>query len=533
MALATTIFQQLADGRVSANLLTFYGLVVAVILAGLVLRALLAHGRSRLTELKGLRWVQNIGQEAVPRLRFLITLLTLSISLVLTLGGVTYHWAGRDVRQDASDWYRQLTAGDLFILAEALAFLVVLALGSWLAVRVIRRVRPTLQARAIRWIGSDQNADELLRWFALLQGVLVAIVRLLALDGASRVLGLGFSSTLALLTFFVAILAGARLVAMAFRILSVPLIEYGERHFGQGHLKHYWERVARLAPFGLRCFEAGVYVLAASRCVKELDFLAFLAIFGPKVVHCIAILFATRVLIELLQVMLNETFGFYRTDRRVDSHIRTLVPLMHSVCQYVLYFGSAIVMLGTLGIQTAPILAGAGIVGLAVGLGAQGLVTDLVSGFFILFENQYLVGDYVQIGEANGVVEAVGIRLTQVRDGYGKLHIIPNGQVKGVINYSKGYVNAVVDVKVPAGTDLESIFRAMAEAGRRLRQTRKEVLEDTQIHGLIELGTSDMTIRAVTKVQPGTHSAMQNEYRRLLKQVLDQTPLAPRLAQAA
>jgi small conductance mechanosensitive channel len=239
------------------------------------------------------------------------------------------------------------------------------------------------------------------------------------------------------------------------------------------------------------------------------------------------------VLIELIQVMLNETFGFYRTDRRVDSHIRTLVPLMHSVCQYVLYFGSAIVMLGTLGIQTAPILAGAGIVGLAVGLGAQGLVTDLVSGFFILFENQYLVGDYVQIGDANGVVEAVGIRLTQVRDGYGKLHIIPNGQVKGVINYSKGYVNAVVDVKVPAGTDLESIFRAMAEAGRRLRQTRKEVLEDTQIHGLIELGTSDMTIRAVTKVQPGTHSAMQNEYRRLLKQVLDQTPLAPRLAQAA
>jgi hypothetical protein len=79
MALATTIFQQLADGRVSANLLTFYGLIVAAILAGLVLRALLAHGRSRLTDLKGLRWVQNIGQEAVPRLRFLITLLTLSI----------------------------------------------------------------------------------------------------------------------------------------------------------------------------------------------------------------------------------------------------------------------------------------------------------------------------------------------------------------------------------------------------------------------------------------------------------------------
>jgi small conductance mechanosensitive channel len=453
--------------------------------------------------------------------------------MVLALAGVAYHWAGRDVRQDISDWYHELTTGEIVQVVEALALVVGLGLGSWLAVRLIRRARPSAQARTIRLIGTAENAEELQRWFALLQGVLVALVWLLALDAAGRVLGLGVSSLLGLLTLFVAILAAARLTTQACRILSAPLVDYGERHLGQGPFRHYWERVARLVPFGLRILEAAVYVLAASRCVREWDFLASLAAFGPKIVHCLAILFATRVLIESLQVLLNETFGLYRTDRRVDSHVRTLVPLVHSVCQYVLYFGSAIVMLGTLGIQTAPILAGAGIVGLAVGLGAQGLVTDVVSGFFILFENQYLVGDYVQIGDANGMVEAVGIRLTQIRDGYGKLHIIPNGQVKGVINYSKGYVNAVVDVKVPAGTDLESVFRAMHEAGRRLRQTRKEVLEDTQIHGLIDLGTSDMTVRAVTKVQPGAHGIMQNEYRRLLKQVFDQTPLTPRLAQAA
>jgi small conductance mechanosensitive channel len=533
MVFATSIFQRLADGRVSANLLTFYGLIVVVILVGLVLRALLAHGKSRLTALHGLRWVQNVGQEAVPRLRFLVTLLSLGVSCLLVLAGVAYHWAGRDVRQDVSDWYQDLTTGDIFNLVESLGLLVFLALGCWLMVRLIRRVRPVVQARTIRWIGIADTEAELQRWFGLLQGVLVALVWLLALDGASRVLGLAFSSILGLATFFLAILGGARLATLACRILSAPLIQYGERHLGQGNFRHYWERVARLVPFSLRCFEIALYVLAASRCMREFDFLFALASFGPKIVHCIAILLATRVLIELLQVMLNETFGIYRTDRRVDSHIRTLVPLVHSVCQYVLYFGSAIVMLGTLGIQTAPILAGAGIVGLAVGLGAQGLVTDLVSGFFILFENQYLVGDYVQIGDANGVVEAVGIRLTQIRDGYGKLHIIPNGQVKGVINYSKGYVNAVVDVKVPAGTDLESVFRAMHEAGRRLRQARKEVLEDTQVHGLIDLGTSDMTIRAVTKVQPGTHGGMQNEYRRMLKQVFDEKPPTPRLAQAA
>src|SRR5262249_40356814 len=121
-----------------------------------------------------------------------------------------------------------------------------------------------------------------------------------------------------------------------------------------------------------------------------------------------------------------------------------------------------------------------------------------------------------------GTVEAVGIRVTHIRDGQGKLYIIPNGQIKGVVSYSKGYVNAVVDLRVPSGSDLETIFRAMAEAGRRLRQAHRQVLADTRTHGLVDFTTTDMTVRAVTKVRPGTHVLMQNEYRRLLKQVLDQ-----------
>jgi small conductance mechanosensitive channel len=186
------------------------------------------------------------------------------------------------------------------------------------------------------------------------------------------------------------------------------------------------------------------------------------------------------------------------------------------------YFGSVLTLLGVQGVDTRPLLAGAGILGLAVGLGAQNLVTDVVSGFFILFENQYLVGDVIKIGDATGTVEEVGIRVTQVRDEYGKLHIIPNGQIKGVVSYSKGYVNAVVDVKLPSGRSLESVFRAMAEAGRRLRLRRPEVLAETEVRGLVEFGTSEMVVRAVTKVKPGTHHLMQNEYRRLLKEVLDQ-----------
>src|SRR5262249_21613485 len=215
---------------------------------------------------------------------------------------------------------------------------------------------------------------------------------------------------------------------------------------------------------------------AASMCVGELHFIAMVADFGPRLVQCIGIFFGTRVLIELLYVLLNEAFGMYDDERQLDQKGQTLVPLLQSVCQYTLYFGSAVIMLGVMQIETGPILAGAGILGLAAGLGAQSLITDVVSGFFILFENQYLVGDYVKIGDSAGRVEAVGIRNTQVRDDQGRLHIIPNGQIKGVINYSKGYVNAEVDLKLPASANLEEVFKAMAEAGHRLRQTRREVL---------------------------------------------------------
>ena len=150
-----------------------------------------------------------------------------------------------------------------------------------------------------------------------------------------------------------------------------------------------------------------------------------------------------------------------------------------------------------------------------------------------LLDLGYAFGDFVQIGHAAGIVESVGIRVTEIRDAEGKVHIIPNGQIKGVVNYSKEYVNAVVDLKLPSGSDLEKVFRSLTEAGKRLRQMNRDVLADTQVQGLVDLSTSDMTVRAVTRVRPGAHMIMQNEYRRLLKQMFDQEPIAVVPAKAA
>jgi small conductance mechanosensitive channel len=513
-----------ADGRFDANLIAVYGIIVVTVIASLVLRRLLVNGHSRLAEWTSHHWLHAVGQEASRHARTVLFWTTVAALVLTTAGGLVYHLAGRDVRSDATAATGAIETKDWIALALVLGELVGLVVVARAGVWLVRRLGPSLEARLPEWLGRPANQEHVRHWFALLDRYAVAAVRLGAVWGAGQVVGLGeFADyTVGFVLQLVSILVVARWLTLGCKVVTQAAQEAGERHLGQGHLRRYWERISRLVPFGERCFEAAVYVSAASLCVRLLHFITVVADFGPRVVECIGILFGSRVLIELLQVLLHEAFGLYDEHGHLDQKGRTLVPLVQSICQYVIYFGSAVIMLGVLGFDTKPILAGAGIIGLAVGLGAQNLVTDLVSGFFILFEGQFLVGDYVTVADASGTVEAVGIRLTQIRDAQGKLYLIPNGQIKGVVNYSKGYINAVVDLKVPAGADLEGVFRAMSEAGRRLRHLHPDVLADTEVHGLIDLGAADMTVRAVTKVQPGTHVTMQNEYRRLLKEVFDQ-----------
>lgn len=536
MSVSQRICDALADARLDANLLVFYGLAVVMVVLCLIVRRMLARGGNQISAWAGKHWLGTLGEEATRRARAYLAWLTLGTVLIITVGGTAYHFSGGDIRAHLSRLARRVWVADPVTMGGRCLGVVAVLAACLCGVRLVRRLRPYLEAQVASLVGHAQNEEQLQIWFALFQRYLVIGIRLAAVWGIGHVVGLPRLSdhVVGFILRVLAILAGARLATLGSRALSHTTAEYGDRHLAQGKYARYWERIKHLFPFGQRCLEATVYVLAASLCVAELSFISSMEVFGPMIVACIGILFGTRVLIELSHVLLHEAFGLYTDEELIDQKARTLVPLLQSVCQYVLYFGAGILMLSVFGLSPMPVLAGAGIVGLGVGLGAQSLVTDVVSGFFILFEGQYLVGDFVQIGDATGIVEAVGIRVTEVRDGQGKLYIIPNGQIKQVVNYSKGYINAVVDVRLAAGADLEVIFRVMAEAGRRLRQAHKEVLAATEIHGLVEMGTSEMTVRAVTRVQPGKHTAMQNEYRRLLKQLLDQkdTPQEPRLLAA-
>jgi small conductance mechanosensitive channel len=518
--------QVASDGRLLANLIAIHLVVLTFLGISMALRWLVTRAAARLARSSGNERLVRLSQDLSRYSYNMLFWLTITAMALATLGGVAFHFVGRDVRHEIRGWYYGLTPEDFVRWGAALAGLAVLVIVTFAVVRVLRRVLPALESYALGRLGHPKNEETLKRWFRFCESFVILAVRLGAIWVACQLIGLGawcdevFAFTLRV----VSIIALTRLLTLASRATSHLLADYGTKHLANTPVRHYWERVCRLFPFAVHCFNAAVYVAATSLVVRQFQGIGAIGeVFGPRLVECIGIFFCTRLLIELLQVVLNEAFGMYKEEAEIDQKGRTLVPLLHSMCQYVLYIGSVILMLDVLGFNITPILAAAGILGLAVGLGAQSLVTDVVSGFFILFENQFLVGDYVQIGDAAGTVEEVGMRVTKIRDGKGKLYIIPNGQIKGVVSYSKGYVNAVVDVKMPAGGDLEGHFRAMKEAGRRLRKEFTEVLADTEIHGLVEWSTSDMTVRAVTRVKPGTHGHMQSEYRRLLKQVFDET----------
>jgi hypothetical protein len=536
------VFQQLDwllkyvlnDDRFAANVTAVGVGIFADLLVWMLLRSLLATLWATLS-----RFIRNhptfktFGEQTVIWLRNALWWLFVGSTIATLVVGIVYHLLGGDVGSEVMSAYRQITPQHIARWLRTIAFLALLGGATWYVLRWIRRLCPLLEhwTRKRMRLALEQSDDpEAAKKSLLPHGILIleryanATTVLISLVAAGRILEIG-SVTAPPLGFALrvtTVVVLARLLTLLFRTFAKPVAGYGDKHFRQGRLNHYWDRLGRLLPLGERCFDMAVYISAAALCVRELQFIDAVASSGERLVKCIGIFFGTRVLIELLQVMLNELFGLYRDDNRVSQQARTLVPLLHSVCQYSAYFGGGVWMLKVMGFPTEPILAGAGIIGLAVGLGAQSLVTDVVSGLFILFENQFLVGDFVEIGNARGLVEAVAVRHTQIRDEQGKLHIIPNGQIKSVVNYSKGYLLVTVDVKVPPDAKADDYLKAMLETGRQMRRTHSEVLADTSIQGLIGQSLSETTVRAITKVKPNSHQRMENEFRRILKGILDQ-----------
>ncbi|NGQ96088.1 mechanosensitive ion channel family protein [Brevibacillus sp. SYP-B805] len=244
---------------------------------------------------------------------------------------------------------------------------------------------------------------------------------------------------------------------------------------------------------------------------------------GLALVKIIAIIIAAKVVVSLTHAFVNRIFQ-NREGSRIQFERRrvdTLRVLINNVTTYIIYFLAILMVLKQLGFDLQPVLVSAGVVGLAVGFGAQSLVRDVITGFFIIFEDQFAVGDVVTINNFNGTVQEIGLRVTRIRSWTGEVHIIPNGSIKQVTNFSVQNTMAVVDVSVAYEEDLEYVEKVIAEVAKQLKQETEEIVGDPQVLGVQAFGPSDVIIRVVAECKPNTHYAVARKLRAMIKREFD------------
>ncbi len=322
------------------------------------------------------------------------------------------------------------------------------------------------------------------------------------------------------------IIAVGLLILKAVAVVVDSLDALSLRYSSPDNLLRFYDRLRHLIPFLKRCLEFVIYVCMATLVIQQVQLIANVAVFGPRIIKIIAIIFISRVLFEVVYLFVEEVLFKNQNLSEIQRSRRlTLVPLFRSFLQYFIYFGAIVSILYTLDIDPTPILAGAGIVGIAVGLGAQTLINDIVCGFFILFENYYLVGDYIEAGKSEeriveGIVEAIELRTTRVRHPNGQLQIIQNGNIGSITNYSKQYIYAVVEVGLPYDSNLTHVYKVIEEVGQQLKADYPDVLEATQVDGIESLGESNLLLRTLTKVKPGKHLQIQRILRKIFTDTL-------------
>jgi small-conductance mechanosensitive channel len=201
---------------------------------------------------------------------------------------------------------------------------------------------------------------------------------------------------------------------------------------------------------------------------------------------------------------------------------KTVGPLLKSVLKYCTIFFAGVLVLRVLGVDPTPIIAGAGVVGLAVGFGAQTLVKDVIAGFFLLFEGLIAVGDVISFGNSSGVVEEVGLRVTKYRTFSGELWVIPNGEIRAFGNSNRQWMRAIVAVGVAYEQDVGRAMHMLEEVGKAWAGEHRDiVLEPPQVQGILAFDESSVSLRLVVKVKSSQQRIAEWELRRRIKEAFD------------
>ncbi|WP_097677470.1 mechanosensitive ion channel family protein [Anaerosalibacter sp. Marseille-P3206] len=242
-----------------------------------------------------------------------------------------------------------------------------------------------------------------------------------------------------------------------------------------------------------------------------------------KIVKIAIIFILVRIGIRIFNAIIDKSIDRKRKIKfGVDERkANTLATVLKNLNKYVFYFIGLVPSLELFGIKTTSILATAGIGGLAIGFGAQSLVKDVITGFSILFDDQFSVGDYVKIGEFEGIVEEMGLRITKIRDFSGELHIIPNSKIEAVTNGARGPMRAMVDIGVSYEEDIDRVLAVLNDMCEEIRKVEDCILEGPTVLGISSFGEYEVVVRIVAKTEPMEQWRIERLIRMNIKETFD------------
>ena len=247
-----------------------------------------------------------------------------------------------------------------------------------------------------------------------------------------------------------------------------------------------------------------------------------LAMTGLRVVAAVMVALLAMGALRLVLRRIERSLGESKagTLDLQEQRARTLVSLLRSVGRVIIGILFVFMLLGALGVNLGPLLAGAGVVGLAISFGAQSLVKDVISGLFILVENQFGVGDVVRIEGVSGSVERMTLRVVVLRDVHGVVHIVPNGEIKKVSNLTRTWSRVVLDVGVAYKEDPDRVIEVLKDVGRELWEDpewRPLLVDPLEVPGIESFGDSAVNVRMWAKTLPLKQWDVARELRRRIK----------------
>lgn len=300
----------------------------------------------------------------------------------------------------------------------------------------------------------------------------------------------------------------------------------------QGQMPGLERRVSRYMPILLRLVQILIYALAFFILAEAwgIDAIGFLSSSAGKRIadalgSILVVLFIAALTWEGMNAFIDHWLANHMhesRDRR--QRLQTLLPLLRNAVRLAIFIMVGLIVLSQVGINIAPLLAGAGVIGLAVGFGAQTLVKDIITGLFIIAEDTIAIGDVVEIDGHEGKVEGMTIRTIRLRDDEGAVHTLPYSFIEAIRNKSKDYSNVIVEVPFKKAADYDKLVKIMEEVGQELKAgpLGKFMLSDLQVQGVSRLGEGATSLRARIRVSPGRQRPVSRGFNLAFKNRLDQ-----------